>query len=399
MTSGSRNKRPVLIVGGGIGGLSCALALARGGFGSLVLEQSRQFGEIGVGLHVAPNALNVLRALGVEAAAKRHALLIERIVLKDAVSGDTVLDIDCGNDFVARFGNHYAVAHRADVHGALLEACRADAKVQLRTEARVVGFDIVDNAVTVRLASGEVLNGSALVGADGIDSSVRKVLLDDGDAVPCGAVIYRAVIPKADMPKDLQHPYPIVWAGPGTHLIYYPIRDWSQFNVGATVVTGEQRPQQDEHASAAEVLSHFRLNCETPLHVLGIPKQFRRWLIRHREPVGDWTRGPVTLLGDAAHPMVQYAAQGAAQALEDSLCLAAAADHTGGDFPAAFQKYQQIRIVRSARVQISSSMLDLVLHAAGVRRLVRNSVFAGRTQNDHYERLAWLYETPKYSFS
>ena len=389
--STSRNEHPVLIAGGGIGGLSCALALARKGFASIVLEQARQFGEIGVGLHVAPNALNALRALGVENAAKRHALLIERILLKDGISGETIVDIECGADFVERFGNHYAVAHRADIHGALLDACRADPKVELRTEACVVDFESRDPEVSAKLASGERVRGAALIGADGIDSRIRKALLDDGDPVPCGAIIYRAVIPKADMPAELQHPYPTLWAGPGTHLIYYPIRDWSQFNVGATVVTGAQAVDANDEAAPAEVLSHFRLNCETPRRVLGIPKHFKRWLIRHREPVENWTRGAVTLLGDAAHPMVQYAAQGAAQALEDSLCLAAAADRANGDFPAAFQRYQAVRIVRSARVQISSLMLDVVLHAGGVRRLVRNSVFAGRSQQEHYERLAWLY--------
>jgi 3-hydroxybenzoate 6-monooxygenase len=394
----SRNKQPVLIAGGGIGGLSCALALARKGFRSVVLEQARQFGEIGVGLHVAPNALNVLRVLGVEEAAKRNALLIERILLRDSISGDTIVDIECGDEFVARFGNHYAVAHRADIHGALLNACRADAKVELRTEAQVTDWEIRDAGVTATLLSGDRVNGDALVGADGIDSNTRKILLNDGDPVPCGAVIYRAVIAKEDMPDDLRHPYPTLWAGPGTHLIYYPIRDWRQFNVGATVVTGARSVDPNDEAPPTEVLEHFRLNCEIPLRVLSIPRQFKRWLIRHREPVDNWTRGPVTLLGDAAHPMVQYAAQGAAQALEDSICLAAATDQADGDFPAAFQKYQAIRIVRSARVQISSMMLDIILHAGGVRRLVRNSIFEGRTQKDHYDRLSWLYKCPDYGY-
>lgn len=398
MNGKHRNKRPVLIAGGGIGGLSCALALARKGFGSVVLEQARQLGEIGVGLHVAPNALNVLRVLGVEEAAKRSALLIERILLRDGISGETIVDIECGDEFVARFGNHYAVAHRADIHGALLEACRADSKVELRTEARVTDFESDGAGVTAKLSTGERVRGGALIGADGIGSSIRKVLLNDGDAVPSGAIIYRAVIAKEDMPDDLRHPYPTLWAGPGTHLIYYPIRDWRQFNVGATVVTGAQSVSQNDDAPPAEVLEHFRHNCETPLRVLRIPKQFKRWLIRHREPVDNWTRGAITLLGDAAHPMVQYAAQGAAQALEDSICLAAAADQADGDFPAAFQKYQAIRIVRSARVQISSLMLDMILHARGVRRPVRNSIFAGRTQKDHYDRLSWLYKCPDYGY-
>src|SRR5215211_7939249 len=136
----SRNAQPVAIAGGGIGGLACALALARQGFRSLVLEQAREFGEVGVGLHVAPNALSVLDALGVGAAAKKHALMIERLLMMDAVTGETVVDIPCDARFEKHFGNPYAVAHRAHIHGPLLDACRASDRVELRTDSRVTGF-------------------------------------------------------------------------------------------------------------------------------------------------------------------------------------------------------------------------------------------------------------------
>jgi salicylate hydroxylase len=195
------------------------------------------------------------------------------------------------------------------------------------------------------------------------------------------------------MPKDLQHPYPSFWAGPNSHAIYYPVRDWSLFNFGATIVTGETERDETTDIDPHTVLPLFKAHHETVQRVLRIPQAFRCYVIRHRRPVENWTKGRVTLLGDAAHPMVQYIAQGAAMALEDAVTLAACADRAP-DLASALQDYQAIRIVRSARVQISSLMMHLLNHASGVERLVRNSLFEGRSQEDHYERLAWLYTPP-----
>jgi 3-hydroxybenzoate 6-monooxygenase len=392
----ARNAQPVAIAGGGIGGLACALALARKGFRSVVLEQARQFGEVGVGLHIAPNALSVLDALGVGQAAKKSALMIERLLMMDAVTGEEVVNISCDARFERRFGNPYAVAHRAHIHGPLLDACRTHELVELRTDSRVMDFQLDNLNVTVVLEGGERFAAAALVGADGVYSNVRKRIVGDGEPPPAGAVIFRATIPADEMPKDLQHPYPTFWAGPNWHMIYYPISDWSLFNLGCTVVTDRIEFGDGEDVAPDVVLPHFSQSCETPLRVLRIPKSFRHFIIRHREPVENWTAGAVTLLGDAAHPMVQYIAQGAAMALEDAICLAGAAYQCNGDFAEAFRRYQDTRIVRTARVQISSLMMDRLNHAKGLERRVRNSLFEGRTTEEFYDRLAWLYTPPPY---
>jgi len=391
-----RNETPVAIAGGGIGGLACALALARQGFHCLVLEQAREFGEVGVGLHVAPNALSVLDALGVGAAAKKNALMIERLLMMDAVTGEEVANIPCGAAFEQRFGNPYAVAHRAHIHGPLLDACRVHELIELRTDSRLTGFELDRSGVTVTLDRGARIHAAALIGADGVYSNVRKRIVGDGDPLPAGAIIFRATIPAAEMPKDLQKPYPTFWGGPNWHMIYYPISDWTKFNLGCTVVTGEARLSEAEEFAPDAVLPYFVDRCKIPDRVLRIPKSFRRYIIVHREPVENWTMGPATLLGDAAHPMVQYIAQGAAMALEDAICLAGAANQCDGDFARAFQRYQDARIVRTARVQISSMMLSRLNHAKGVERKVRNSLFEGRTPEQFYDRLAWLYTAPPY---
>jgi salicylate hydroxylase len=383
--------KAIAIAGGGIGGLACALALARQGVHSTVLEQARELGEAGVGLQVAPNALRVLDALGVGAAATRHALLIERMAMMDAVTGEPVIDIPCGEAFRRRFGNPYAVAHRADIHGALLDACRASGLVELRTSARVRRFQSSASEVEVELEQGAAVRASALVGADGVHSTVRKQLLGDGDPLPAGAIIYRAVIPAADMPRELQHPWPTLWAGPGTHIIYYPLRDWSTFNFGATLVSERTDFADGSEAPLEEALPLFSASCETPLRALRAANRFRRYIIRHRRPVETWSIGRVTLLGDAAHAMVQYIAQGAAQALEDAQALASAVQLSGADLAEAFQRYQKARIVRASRVQVSSLMMHHLMHAAGIERSVRNSIFAGRSAEQHYDRLEWLY--------
>jgi salicylate hydroxylase len=392
----ARNAQPIAIAGGGIGGLACALALARRGFRSMVLEQAREFGEAGVGLQVAPNALSVLDALGVGEAAKKNALLIERLVMMDGVTGQEVVNIPCDRRFLERFGNPYAVAHRADIHGPLLDACHRSDLIELHTQRRVSGFDIEGGGVSIALQPGERVAAAALIGADGVHSAVRRRILGDGDPQPCGAVIYRATIPAPDMPKDLQRPYPTFWAGPGWHVIYYPVRDWTLFNLGGTVVTGQAALDESEEVGPHHVLPLFAGGCATPLRVMRIPKRFRRYTIVHREPAENWSMGPATLLGDAAHPMVQYIAQGAAMALEDAICLAAEADASNGDFVQAFRRYQDIRVVRTARVQISSLMMDKINHAKGVERRVRNSLFEGRTAEEYYDRLAWLFTPPPY---
>lgn len=396
MSSTARNKLPIVISGGGIGGLACALALSQRNFSVVVCEQAPQFGQVGAGLQVAPNALSVLDALGVGHEVKRQALLIERMLMMDGIGGTQVGDIPCGPEFESRFGNPYAVAHRADVHGALLDGCRAaGSMIELRTDSKITDYLQEDGHVKVVLQSGDVIEAAALLGADGIRSGIRKIMLNDGDPKPVGAVIYRALVPAAQMPQSLQKPFPTLWAGPGAHLIYYPVRDWKEFNVGATVVKPVEGVEEGE-AGVDEAMQAFAGWSDTPLSVLRLSSRYQRYVIRHKDPIENWSDGLVTLLGDAAHPMVQYIAQGAAMALEDAICLAHQMDVQDGDFAAAFETYQAIRIVRSARVQLSSLMLDRIYHASGVERLVRNSIFEERTPKEYYDRLDWVFAAPSY---
>jgi len=395
--STARNAKPVVVAGGGIGGLACALGLARKGFRVLVLEQAQQFGEIGAGIQLAPNAWSALDALGVGELVKKEAVFIERLLMMDGVTGERVIDVPLDERFRSRYGNPYAVTHRADIHGALLDACKACADVvELRTNSRVRGFSIESDGVSVEVDGGARIAAAALIGADGARSAVRERIVGDGDPPVSGHMCYRAVLSVDDMPKELRWPAATLWAGPGTHIVHYPLRGWKLFNLVATVVRETAGTGHNEEAPPEEVLPLFAANCEQPLELLRVPKVFRRWMLRFREPVGRWSEGPVTLLGDAAHLMLQYLAQGAAMAMEDAVCLASAADSAEGDFRAAFQRYQDLRLVRASRVQISSRLFGLVYHADGVARQVRNDIYQGRSAERYYDALDWLFSAPDY---
>ena len=396
-SSGARNARPVIIAGGGIGGLACALGLAIMGFRTVVLEQAHEFGEIGAGIQLAPNAWSALDALGLGELVKREAVFMERLLMMDGVSGETVVDIPLDARFSQRYGNPYAVTHRADIHGSLLDACKARRElIELRTDSQLTGFQVDDRAAVVQLGNGERIAAAALVGADGWRSAVREQIVGDGEPPVSGHLCYRAVLAAEDMPKDLSWPAATLWAGPNTHIVHYPLRGGKLFNLVATVVREQAGSGRNEEAPPEEVLPLFAHNCEKPMSILRVPKTFHRWMLRFRQPVENWSQGPVTLLGDAAHLMLQYFAQGAAMAMEDAVCLAACARETDGDLPAAFQRYQSLRLLRASRVQISSGLLGLLFHASGVERLVRNEIYKNRPAERYYDALDWIFSAPDY---
>jgi salicylate hydroxylase len=393
--SSSRNKKPVVIAGGGIGGLAAALALARKGFKSVVLEQAPQFGEIGAGIQIAPNAWHALDALGVGQLVKKEAVFIEHLLMMDGVTGEKVIDIPLDKRFAKRFANPYAVTHRADIHGSLVDGCKALPElIDLRTNSRVASYEI-DDGVSVTLANGERIQGAALVGADGARSVVRDRIV--GDPFPTSSIhkCYRAVLNAGDVPKDLRWAAATLWAAHDTHIVHYPLRGWKLFNLVATTIGREIKEGHNEVATSEEVLPQFAHYCEKPLKLMRTPKQFTRWILRYRDPVAEWT---VALLGDAAHLMLQYMAQGAAMAMEDAVALGVACDGSNGDFEKAFKRYQEMRVVRASRVHISAnSLVGQIFHVPdGIERRVRNQIFMGRKPERYYDALEWVFSAPDY---
>jgi len=394
----AKNEKPVIVAGGGIGGLAAALALARKGFRSIVLEQASLFGEIGAGIQIAPNAWHALDALGVGGLVKKEAVFIERLLMFDGVSAEKVIDIPLDARFARRFGNPYAVTHRADIHGSLLDGCKALPElIELRTSARVTGFEQDGSKVRVKTEKGDI-EGAALVAADGGRSVIRERIVGDPLPPVTGHMCYRAVLNIGEVPKELRLPAATLWAGHNTHIVHYPLRGWKLFNLVATVIGKHTGGGHNELATPQEALPFFAHYCDQVMKLMRTPKEFRRWMLLYRQPVDNWTQGRVALLGDAAHFMLQYMAQGAAMAMEDAVALGVAAEEAGGDFPQAFRAYQDMRIVRASRVQLSANTLvGMIFHVPdGLERLVRNDIYRGRSAERYYDALEWVFSAPDY---
>ena len=385
-------ERPVLIAGGGIGGLAAALALGRKGVPVRVLEQATTFGEIGAGIQLGPNVFQMFDVLGVTAAIHHMAVFPDALVMRDGVSGDEVTCIPLGTAFRERFGNPYAVIHRGDLHQVLLDACRQLPIITLSVKQKVAGFSGNGEGVTAEMADGSRLAGCALIGADGLWSAVRAQLVGDGKPRVSGHIAYRAVLPIAEVPAPLRWNTVVLWAGPKTHLVQYPLRRGELFNLVAVFHSSRYEEGWNAYGDPDEL--HERFGAARPEVKLLLSKinAWKMWVLCDREPVKDWSEGPVTLLGDAAHPMLQYLAQGANMAIEDAVTLADLVERTEGDFAAAFQAYQEARYLRTARVQLTARFYGDVYHAAGATRDLRNSLLHGRDPQKAYEGMAWLYD-------
>jgi len=381
---------PVLVAGGGIGGLAAALALTRHGFAVKVLEQSPRLGEIGAGIQLGPNAFAAFDALGVGEKARARAVYTDEMVMHDALDETLVARVPTGEAFRRRFGNPYAVIHRADVHMSLLEGAQESDRIEVLTSTTVQRVDQDDDGVTVHDTGGNTHRGVALIGADGVKSAVRRQYVGDGARVS-GHVVYRAVVDKAAFPKDLQWNAASIWVGPDCHLVHYPLRGGEQYNVVVTFHSRQKEEWSVREGSREEVQSYFEGICARARQLIDLPKSWKRWATADRDPVGRWTYGRATLLGDAAHPTLQYLAQGACMAMEDGVTLGEALRVNNGDLARAFAHYERSRITRTARVVLSAREMGRIFHAKGVERLVRNDLWKGRTPERYYDALEWLY--------
>lgn len=394
MNSSKKKNASVLLIGGGIGGMSAALALARIGITVDLLEQAAVIGEIGAGLQLGPNAFAALDALGVGEEVRRKAVFTDSLMLMDAVDCAEVVSVSVGEAFRKRFKNPYAVSHRADLHGALYEAAKTHPLVRLHTGAQVDVVKVSPDGATVTARDGRSFSADAIVGCDGVKSVVREKLIGDEPRVS-GHVVYRAVVPVADMPEDLRINSPVVWAGPNCHLVHYPLRGGEQYNLVVTFHSRDKEVWGVSEGSKEEVLSYFTGVHARPRQLLNLPSSWKRWSTADRNPALQWGAssglGAVTLLGDAAHPMMQYLAQGACMAIEDAVTLAAAVEHCDFDLGAAFKLYEAARIGRAARVVLSVREMGRIYHAAGIDRLVRNSLWVGRSPERFYDAVEWLY--------
>jgi len=385
-------KDRVVIAGGGIGGLALAVGLAQTGKKVLVLERSAQFGEIGAGIQLGPNAFHAFDALGVGDAARAMAVYIDNLRLMDALSGEEITRIPLGEDFRQHMGNPYAVVHRGELHGVFLKACIASDLIELRTNASVAGYDQDATSATALLQDGTRETGAVLIGADGLWSRVRNQMLNDGMPRVSGHTTYRSVIPVEQMPEDLRWNAATLWAGPKCHIVHYPLSGWKVFNLVVTYHNDAPEPVAGKPVSREEVRAGFEQVSPVARQVIEKGTDWKLWVLCDRDPVMTWTDGRVALLGDAAHPMLQYFAQGACMAMEDAVYLSSGFADPHTDPAEILRDYQDQRRLRTARVQLQSREIgDHIYHPSGAHAALRNKVMREKSARDWYDQLSWLY--------
>jgi salicylate hydroxylase len=387
-------EHPILIVGGGIGGIGVGLALARAGHRVQVFERSAAFGEIGAGIQLGPNVMRMFERLGVKEAMLDIGFRPTALVMRDAIEGSEVARVPLGAGFEARFGQPYGVIHRADLHAVLLDALKAEPNAELLTERDVEGFAQDADGVTLRFKDGAAARGRALIGADGLWSRIRQQVIGDGKPIVSGHIAYRAVLPMEEVPPGISRDEMTVWVGPRVHLVHYRLRRGSLMNLVAVFHSDRYAEGWNESGDVAELERHFAAARPEVRALLAKINAWKYWVLCWREPRRGWSQGRVTLLGDAAHPTLQYLAQGANQALEDAVCLTDMLAAHGADLPAAFRAYEDARVLRTGRVQLMSKVYGEVFHAAHVTAELRNAMLANRTPEQSWDGMAWLYDGP-----
>jgi len=385
--------KQVVIAGGGIGGLAAAVACAQRGVPVQLLERAAQLSEVGAGIQIGPNVTRILQAWGLGAALAQVAAFPEQLQARDAQTGQVLGTLTLGARAQATYGAPYATIHRADLQ-ALLHRAAQSAGVDLRLGQSVQGWQGSEAALQVNTAQGLSLLASALIGADGVWSAVRQQLLGDAPARFTGHLAYRALMAQADLPTHLRSDQVTVWMGPRLHVVHYPVRSGQWLNLVAIVHGAKPEQSQDwDQAGQTQALMQAMGAVGRDLHerLASVPA-WRQWALHDRAPVsapGQMAQGRVALLGDAAHPMRPYLAQGAGMAIEDAQVLAQCLSAGSVPVTQQLQAYAEQRWARNARVQARAIRNGRIFHATGPVALGRN--LSMRLMGERVMDVPWLY--------
>jgi 3-hydroxybenzoate 6-monooxygenase len=396
----------VLVVGGGIAGLATAVGLSRAGATVTVVEQEPDFHEVGAGLELAPNGTRVLAEWGLLDEMMSFGVRPHALVIKDAIDGHELVRQDLGAEFQSRYGGPYLVAHRSDLLGILLRAAER-AGVTLVTGQKIERVDTVGSGAIATAASGATFSARLVVGADGLGSTLRGALSDD-EPIASGFVAYRGTCRMSDVDLEADLDNVVAFIGPGCHFVQYPIRkDTQQHGQLLNQVAVFQSPAflrgESEWGLPDEVDAAFSACTPQIRHALQYVPRERRWLMYDRDPIDQWVAGRLLLLGDAAHPMLQYLAQGACQSIEDARVLqstitdsvfgaAAGPGASTEGWDEAIREFTRIRAPHTARVQRTARLWGESWHVDGIGRILRNMLFSAREPQDfHYTD--WLYSS------
>lgn len=378
----------VLVVGGGIGGLSSAFALVRQGLRVRVLERAKEFGEVGAGLQIAPNCTRILAEYGLLEEAKSLGVLPENMVMRDALDSRELTRLDL-RDLERRYGFPYMVIHRSDLHGIFLRACER-AGVELLTDRAVVGYGNTADGARVRLEDGRAESAPLVVAADGLHSAARRLLIGD-DVVSSNYVAYRAAVPIEQARENVIAEKDVtVYIGPRCHFVQYALRGGDMFNQVAVFESPKALAGQADWGTPDELDAAFEATCDTVRKGIPLMWRDRWWQMLDRDPVDTWVHGRIALFGDAAHPPLQYMAQGAVMAIEDGWVLAQHYARTAPDWDAALAAYEEVRVEHCHRVQSTARAWGELWHLDGEPRRRRNAIMRARDTYD-YSFTDWVY--------
>ncbi len=381
-----------VIAGGGIAGIAAALALAGRNHEVTVLEQAPAFEEVGAGIQIGPNGRRALEALGVWDALEPSVVFPHSVRIRRARNGATLGELPLGTTFANRFGTTYQVVHRADLLAALVETARANPHITLHTGHRVSCYRADGDGMIALLEEGNECRGDVLIGADGIRSRIRAQLLDDGPPAFAGHVLYRALVDMDRVPPEVDTGSVNLWLHEGGHVVHYPVSGGRKFNIVAAVNENWHSEGWSEPSDGAILGMRFAGVAQELREVLELPDKWLRWAGADRDPVVHWGQGPVTLIGDAAHPTLPYLASGAVMALEDAIVLGREVERQPSDLPAALRTYEKARQPRTARIVRSSHRLAGVYHAGAPFALFRDAFIRLTSGRRGLERMAWLYD-------
>lgn len=391
------SSRTIIVAGAGIGGLTAALALARKGFRVVVCEQSAELSETGAGLQLSPNAARLLIELGLGDKLQPHVVAPERLSIRRARSGDEIARMSLGDDIASRYGAPYWIIHRADLQTVLRDAALATPDILLKLGARVHDFATHQDGVTVQIRRDDDVHderGVALIGADGLWSATRRILGDASKPRFGGRTAWRATVPAVDMPEEFRAPVVHLWLGHGAHLVHYPVRAGTLINIVAIVGDAWQGEGWSAPGAPDDLLRRFGKLSWGPAarSVLQSPTSWLKWALFDRPPLRRWGQDSMTLLGDAAHPMLPFLAQGAAMAIEDAMVLADCLAGGSEDIPNSLRRYESLRRDRTARVQRAARFTGDMYQLDGPLAFARNMVL-GRMGNEKLRaRYDWLYD-------
>jgi salicylate hydroxylase len=386
-----------LIAGGGIGGLAAAIELARRGITCQILERSNFAEETGAGIQLGPNATRSLQALGTLDAIEPLGFRPEAIVIYDGVSGDRLTSVPLGRAIEERFGAPYLTLRRADLHAALRAALAGLAGTTLRTGFELTAIDAeANNGVVSRAKDGSEAKGACLIGADGLWSGLRTIISPAASLRFAGATAWRAQLQRGTLPAPFAEPVVGLWLGPRTHLVHYPVGGGDDLNVvavteGGVTADGASRQGWSQSGSTSDVIASFARWTKPAKDLLERVEGWRGWSLYRLTGLKNWSAGPLTLLGDAAHPVLPYLAQGAALAIEDAVTLAACLAEGPSDPASAFRRYEELRRPRAARVQRAARRFGFLYHLGSPWAEARNLILARRREANALRRFDWLY--------